>query len=85
MRAYRRAGRITRDILRWLAMVLYVSGGAVLLFAVLGYLFALGYYGESVGFVYGLAVHALRMGVVLLALGVCLHVAAGIGRGKRGR
>ena len=28
MHAYRRAGRITRDILRWLAMALYVSGGA---------------------------------------------------------
>jgi FtsH-binding integral membrane protein len=81
MRAYRRARRFTRELLRWLALVLYVSSGAALLFAVLGYLFALSYYGESVGFVYGLAVHALRIGLLLLALGVCLHIAAAAGRG----
>jgi hypothetical protein len=66
-------------------MVLYASGGAALLFAALGYIFALGYYGRSVGFVYGLAVHALHAGLVLLALGACLHLASGVGRGGRGR
>ena len=83
MRAYRRTGRITREILRWLALVLYASGSAALLFAGLGYLFALGYYGQSVGFVYGLAVHALRTGLLLLALGACLHLASRVGRGRR--
>ena len=85
MRVHRRAGRFIREILRWLAMVLYASGGAALLFAGLGYLFALGYHGQSVGFVYGLAVHALRTGLLLLALGVSLHIASGAARGGRGR
>jgi hypothetical protein len=83
MRVHRRAGRITRDILRWLALVLYASGTAALLFAGLGYLFALDYYGQSVGFVYGLAVHALRTGLLLLVLGASLHFASRAGRGRR--
>lgn len=83
MRAVRRAGRLTRDILLWLAMILYVSGGAALLVAALGYLFVVSYHGESVGFVYGLAMHALRVGVILLVVGLCLHIASKSGVGRR--
>ncbi len=83
MRAYRRGRRFTADLLRWLALVLYVSSGAALLFAVLGFLFALGYHGQSIGFVYGLAVHALQIGLALMGLGVCLHIAAAAGGGGR--
>jgi len=83
MRAVRRAGRLTRDILLWLAMILYVSGGAALLVAALGYLFAVGYHGESVGFVYGLAMHALRVGILLLGVGLCVHLVSKSGAGRR--
>jgi hypothetical protein len=73
------------QMVRGLAVLLYVSGGVALLFACLGYVFSFVHYGARAGFVLELSGHALWLALGLLVLAMVLDMIfqADGGRGRR--